>query len=307
MPNADFIYWWPEKLLLFWFVVQDFAAIKGVPMSQDKIYKVAALGLSIIEMRFVKIMLALTSHASTLREQGRYEWSDDLNSSDMVIVNADEENAMEAWHKLTDNKPSPILLLITATEHVPYIKYCILRPFGPSKILMMLDRVVREHMGRGMEAEIFSGTDKSAQRSRSTQEGAPARHRALVIDDSPTVRKSLVLELGCFNIKVDTAETGELGLEMLDSMSYDIIFLDVVMPGADGYQICKTIRKKQENKRTPIVMLTSKSSPFDKVRGSLAGCSSYLTKPVDYDNFFRVLEGYLAHVKEDLADSKKYA
>jgi len=276
-------------------------------MTQDKIYKVAALGLSIIEMRFVKIMLALTSHASMLREQGRYEWSDDLNAANMVIVNADDETAMETWHKLADTKPSPILLLITATQPVPYVKYCIPRPFGPSKILMMLDKVVREEMVSGQEAEIFSGTDKSIQRSRPAQESAHARHRALVIDDSPTVRKSLILELGCFNIKVDTAESGELGLEMLANMSYDIIFLDVMMPGADGYQVCKTIRRNPQTRLTPVIMLTGKSSPFDKVRGSLAGCSSYLTKPVDYDNFFRVLEGYLAPVKDDLADSKKYA
>lgn len=106
---------------------------------------------------------------------------------------------------------------------------------------------------------------------------------------------------------MDTAETGEQGLEALENNRYDIIFLDVVLPGADGYQVCKTIRKNMETKHTPIVMLTSRSSPFDKVRGSLAGCSSYLTKPVDYDNFFSVLEGYLAHIKDDLSDSKMRA
>ena len=63
-------------------------------MTQNKIYKVSALGLSVIEIRFVKIMLALTSHASTSREQGRYEWSDDASAANMAIVNADDESAM---------------------------------------------------------------------------------------------------------------------------------------------------------------------------------------------------------------------
>ena len=162
---------------------------------------------------------------------------------------------------------------------------------------MLLDKIVKEQQEGGAESEsgIFSGEAKPAQREVARAvPGVPARHRALVVDDSPTVRKSLVLELGSFNIQVDTAETGEQGLEMLEKNQYDIIFLDVVMPGADGYQVCKTIRRNQQTKLTPIVMLTSKSSPFDKVRGSLAGCSAYLTKPVEYENFYQVLEEYLA-------------
>lgn len=294
-------------ILLLKFIAQDFAAIKGMLMSQDKIFRVAALGLSAIEMRFIKIMLALTSHASSLREQGRYEWSDDATAARIVIVNAEDVIAMATWNKLAEIKPVPILLLITAAEQVPYVQYFIPRPFGPSKVLMMLDKIVKDQLEGGAEKEVFSGANKSAQRHPSTHAASPVRHRALVVDDSPTVRKQLVLELASFNIRVDTAETGEQGLEMLQNNHYDIIFLDVVLPNADGYQICKTIRKNQETKRTPIIMLTSKSSPFDKVRGSLAGCSSYLTKPVDYDNFFRVLEGYLAHVKNGLADAKKRA
>jgi twitching motility two-component system response regulator PilG len=51
-------------------------------------------------------------------------------------------------------------------------------------------------------------------------------------------------------------------------------------------------------------MLTSKSSPFDKVRGSLAGCSSYLTKPVDYENFYHVLEEFLEQTQSSEFDQK---
>lgn len=276
-------------------------------MTQNIIYKVAVLGLSDIELRFIKIMLALTVHATTLREHGRYELTEDLSAANIVLLDAEQEESMNRLLTLADKKSPPILLLITAAKHVPYTQYHFPRPFGPSKVLMMLDIIARDQMEKAVEKEVFAGKGKSAQRQSSDQGVHSVRYRALVVDDSPTVRKQLVLELACFNIRVDTAETGELGLEMLKNNHYDLIFLDVVLPGADGYQICKTIRREQETKRTPVVMLTSKSSPFDKVRGSLAGCSSYLTKPVDYDNFFRVLEGFLAHIKSDLADSKKYA
>lgn len=277
-------------------------------MTQDKIYLVGTLGLLKHEVRFIKIMLGLTTHAPTSRTQGRYEWSEDLKKANVVIVSADDDEAMQQWHKLADNKPSPTLLLVIASDQVPSVKYYLSRPFGPAKVLMLLDKIVKEQQEGGAEAEIFSGSGKSIQREipRSAQGAVPARHRALVVDDSPTVRKQLVLELGSFNIQVDTAETGELGLEMLEKNHYDIIFLDVIMPGADGYQVCKTIRRNQETKFTPIVMLTSKSSPFDKVRGSLAGCSTYLTKPVDYENFYQVLEEFLAQ-SGDAGPAKKGA
>ena len=263
-------------------------------MTQNNIYLVGTLGLQKQEERFVKIMLGLTSHAQTSRSQGRYAWSEDLKKAEVVIVNYEDDSAMKSWHALASHKPSPVLLLVTATEQSSFSKYHLTRPFGPAKVLMILDKIVKERNEGGGEPEAFSGSTKTVQREIVVSKGiVPFRHRALVVDDSPTVRKQLVLELGSFNIQVDTAETGEQGLEMLKKNRYDIIFLDVVMPGADGYQVCKTIRRNQETKSTPIVMLTSKSSPFDKVRGSLAGCSSYLTKPVDYENFYHVLESYL--------------
>jgi len=267
-------------------------------MNQDQLYLVGTLGLPKQEARFIKIMLGLTTHAQTKRTQGRYELSEDLTKANIVIVDAEDESAMQAWRKLAEIKPSPKLLLATASERTPSCRYHMSRPFGPAKVLMVLDKIVKEYheVVDEVEETIFSGAGKAMQRgaNQAVSGLAPARHRALVVDDSPTVRKQLVLELGSFNIKVDTAETGEQGLEMLANCKYDIIFLDVVMPGADGYQVCKTIRRNIETKFTPIVMLTSKSSPFDKVRGSLAGCSSYLTKPVDYENFYQVLEEFLA-------------
>jgi len=278
-------------------------------VSLEIIYSVAVLGLSNNEMRFIKIMLGLTSHASTYRAQGRYEWTDELGKADMVIVNSEDEAAMQEWHKLSDGNPHPILLLITATDLVLNTKYYFPRPFGPSKVLMVLDKIVNECKRGVIEAEIFSGASKSVRRENTNlnQRIAPSRHRALVVDDSPTVRKQLVLELGCFNIKVDTAESGEHSLDMLKENSYDIIFLDVVLPGVDGYQVCKKIRRNFETKLTPIIMLSSKSSPFDRVRGSLAGCSTYLTKPVDYENFYRILEEYLELTTEIASREKKYA
>ena len=72
------------------------------------------------------------------------------------------------------------------------------------------------------------------------------------------------------------------------------MFLDVVLPGIDGYQVCKLIKgNKQAIKRTAVVMLTSRASPFDRLRGSLSGCDAYLTKPVDENLLLEVIAKFL--------------
>lgn len=268
-------------------------------MIQDKVNLVGTLGLLKHEERFIKIMLGLTTHAPGSRAQGMYAFSEDLKNCKVVIASADDAAAMQRWQTLSQHKPCPTLMLVAATDQPPTTKYHLSRPFGPAKILMLLDKIIKDQEEGVSESDTFTGSVSTVQREliRTTKGAVPSRHIALVVDDSPTVRKQLELELGNFNIQVDTAESGEQGMAMLAKNKYDIIFLDVVMPGADGYQVCKNIRRNQDTKLTPVVMLTSKSSPFDKVRGSLAGCNAYLTKPVDYENFYHVLEEYLAQTK----------
>ena len=162
-------------------------------------------------------------------------------------------------------------------------------------MIVILDKIYNEKLSVVLESKIFAGNEQSVQRRNnlSEQDVALAQRSALVVDDSPTVRKQLELELESLKIKVDTAETGEQCLSKLEKDNYDIIFLDVILPGIDGYDVCKKIRKNLVTRNIPVVMLTSKSSSFDRVRGAMAGCSTYLTKQVDYEKFHMVLKEYL--------------
>ena len=121
------------------------------------------------------------------------------------------------------------------------------------------------------------------------------QHKALVVDDSATTRKQIEIELEQLGIAVDLAESGEQAFEFLNkSQGYDLIFLDVILPGlVDGYNICKTIKRDKQRKRIPVIMLTGKGSPFDRIRGKLAGCNTYLTKPVRREQFQTVVKKYL--------------
>ena len=111
------------------------------------------------------------------------------------------------------------------------------------------------------------------------------------------VRVQLDLALRSLASRVDFAETGEQALDLLQDNAYDIIFLDVILPGVDGYQVCKVIKGQERTKRTPVIMLTSNSSPADQVKGKLAGCDTYLIKPVRPTVFREVVEDYLPQLK----------
>lgn len=116
------------------------------------------------------------------------------------------------------------------------------------------------------------------------------KYLALVVDDSAAIRKQLELELKSSDIEADFVETGEEALEKVAQKHYDLVFLDIIMPGINGYDVCKAMRKRPEMKKTPIIMLSGKTSPLDEVQGVIAGASTYLTKPVDSAHFQKTLQ-----------------
>ncbi len=115
----------------------------------------------------------------------------------------------------------------------------------------------------------------------------------LVVDDNLTVREFMKNKLAPFNFNVDYAENGEQAIGFTGQKHYTCIFLDVVMPGIDGYQVCKLIKSNRSAQKSAVVMLTSKDSPFDRIRGSMSGCDAYLTKPVDEEKLLGTIARFL--------------
>lgn len=128
-------------------------------------------------------------------------------------------------------------------------------------------------------------------------------YNVLVIDDSEMIHKTLQIELdkSVVPLSIEFAFSGEEGLAKLMTKYYDFIFLDVMMPGIDGFETCSRIRKIKGMNKLPIIMLTSKTSPLDEVKGIIAGCTTYLTKPVHSDDFQKML----ARIMRWLRDFKK--
>ncbi|MEM7402107.1 MAG: response regulator [Pseudomonadota bacterium] len=130
--------------------------------------------------------------------------------------------------------------------------------------------------------------DNAAQANGSAAGGL----KVMVIDDSKTIRKSaesLLTKEGC---EVFTANDGFEALAMIAEHRPNLIFIDIMMPRLDGYQTCALIKNNRMFKTTPVIMLSSKDSIFDKARGKIVGSEQYLTKPFTRDDLLGAIAEY---------------
>jgi two-component system, cell cycle response regulator len=113
----------------------------------------------------------------------------------------------------------------------------------------------------------------------------------LVVDDSDIALKFMRNRLTRFGFRTDLVNSGEEALGRLSARPYKFVFLDVMMEGLDGYQTCRAIKQRKyvEGKPPVVVMLTSRGGTIDKIRGTLAGCDAYLTKPLNERDLIAVL------------------
>ncbi len=280
-------------------------------MSATKHFSVGVFGVPELERQVLERIFSLSA---TRPRAYRMLVEPDGQSVDIILV--DRLNAAAVSKVQTLNGKAPVVGVIRDAESKE--PYFVRRPFTATRTLGVLDRVVDEALQDQVSAAApppgqrqpstpgaTSGTPNNARaRAPSTGQESPraasgrpedtaqfrkaflaAGYRALVVDDSLPVRKQVAMALERCGIKADLAEDGDTALNLVSKTDYHIIFLDVIMPGVDGYEVCKTIKRDKQKKNIPIVMLTGKSSPFDKVKGKLSGCNTYLTKPVSIKEF----------------------
>jgi twitching motility two-component system response regulator PilH len=105
--------------------------------------------------------------------------------------------------------------------------------------------------------------------------------KILVVDDSPTDRQYMIETLKGKGFQIVTAENGEDAINKAKSELPDLILMDVVMPGLNGYQATRQITRDEATKHIPVIMCTSKGADTDKIWGMRQGANDYLVKPVD--------------------------
>lgn len=221
----------------------------------------------------------------------------------IVIVDADDPAAIAAAERVREARPHKAMVFIGANFEDSVSTgdddaFRLRRTQLSANLLKTLDAVTVKNLKYVPELVVNDDTDPNASPLAHILAERPlpngqANGRVLVVDDSLSVRTQMELCLRLHDLKVDLAPSAEDALELAGTEDYDLIFLDIVLPEMDGYKACKMLRAQPATRITPVVMLTGKSSTFNRIRGAMAGCDRYITKPVDAEELKGVLIEYI--------------
>jgi twitching motility two-component system response regulator PilG len=183
---------------------------------------------------------------------------------DLLFVNADDRHALAQWQTLHKQRPE-LEAIMVADDTEPFAatgQSAIKRPIAFRKFVEILN--------------LITSTGAAAKK-----QAADADVRILIVDDSFPARQFIKLkieELCSAGVKVDIhlAETGEEAIEAVRSNPYDLVFLDVMLPGMDGYEACREIKKLRDCR---VAMVTGHSAMTDKLQGKRAGSDHFVAKP----------------------------
>ncbi len=232
-------------------------------------YTVAVLGFNETEHVVLRSMFWLSAR----RNPGFEMFDPDLHlSPDLYLVDADDgrfKEHLEFAASTASKRTAPIVLVGSSAHGTAHV--LLPKPLRVTRILSVFEEAMNLKKAQMHEAHL---------------------DQVLVVDDSLPVRKFMELKLAPYSFGVDFADSGEKAISLAAERNYACVFLDVMLPGVDGYQVCKAI-KKQRGAATAVVMLTGKTSSFDKIRGTMAGCDAYMTKPVDEEKLLEVIARFI--------------
>jgi twitching motility two-component system response regulator PilG len=266
-----------------------------VAMQKDT-YSVEVIGFSETEL----MALASVFELSSRRMPKFVRHTQHGTLPDIFLVDASDAGAVKQLLARDSSGQIPAILIGDSNHGTQWP--VLARPIRWMKLFQAFDVAIASPTA-GAQAKAPAAPVAAAPAPAPAPAGAPAGGAVpsaksaadwvLVVDDNVTVREFMKNKLAAFNFNVDYAENGEQAIGYTGQKRYACIFLDVVMPGIDGYQVCKLIKSNKASRGTAVVMLTSKDSPFDKIRGSMSGCDAYLTKPVDEEKLLETIAKFV--------------
>lgn len=267
----------------------------------DKIFTIGLFGLAPNERNTLGSIFKLAASRGT-----RYDIVADPKTAQIVLVDIDDPAAIGEWKSYSVHHAKTPLVRVTRREATSTAEATYLRrPLTLKRVIDTLQEVTISKFGHieqsvgGEDIPDEAVAQIVKKRQQEMAEKGPSGVKVLVVDDSLPVRKSMEIHLGIYSMEIDFAETGEQALELTENNVYNLIFLDLMLPGIDGYKVCKTIKTDKRSKNTPVVMLTGKGGRIDKLRGTMAGASVYLTKPVEPDELKEVVQKFLPDVMKN--------
>ncbi|MCB1626677.1 MAG: response regulator [Xanthomonadales bacterium] len=226
--------------------------------------------------------------------------SEQAGFADIAIIDADQPTAADNVKRLREDSPGMVEVYVSETGSAGEGDYRIARRSLILQCFRLLESIAKSKLEGNLANEQAPAVPAAARAAVEREAAATTGESvsALVVDDSATVRTQLEITLRRLGLAVEAVANGEEAMQLLRDRSFDLILLDVVMPGRNGYELCRDIRHLRHCRQTRVIMLTSRTSPFDRARGALAGCDTYLTKPVAVKDF---------HAAVHKALSKRYS
>lgn len=250
-------------------------------------FKIAVFGLA---TRFRKLLEIVLRHAHHNRYRYSIATSRGPGQFDVALVDMTASGAPNLFEKLTKVVDRDTVVRVGRRCDPSRQQDDLLVQSFVAQVLFTLNRVVDRQLSRKRELEASAGSRPGLVVS---DFGVLRRPRVLVVDDSPTVRRQLGTALHQMGIDCEAVASAGEALEQLGMRRYELVLADVVMPDMDGYRMTRLIKKNRSLRGMPVVILTSRSSPFDLARGALAGCNSYLVKPVTLQSLRETLNRHL--------------
>lgn len=130
----------------------------------------------------------------------------------------------------------------------------------------------------------------------------------LIVDDNSNNVKIIAITLRAFNYKLVIATNGQSAIDMVEKTRPDLVLMDVMMPGMDGYETCERIKAKKGNENIPIIFLTALSEKANIIRGFEAGGVDYITKPFNKEELISRVKTHLElkFTRDELQKNSNY-
>lgn len=119
------------------------------------------------------------------------------------------------------------------------------------------------------------------------------KKRILIVDDEPDLVETLQVRLAQENYECVTANDGHNGFELARTEKPDLVILDIMLPGMDGYKVARLLKFQKELKHIPVIMLSARDRDEDRLMGEQTGANYYITKPFSMDKLVTAIKGFL--------------
>ncbi|MCB1743011.1 MAG: response regulator [Gammaproteobacteria bacterium] len=275
---------------------------------QTAIYTVATVGTNSGDNALLEQVFSLTRGGRPAIDAYTF---DREHAADIVLIKSDNTAAVNGWRAYCRSNPrARTAVCIWFGSGIPDDEagYHLPRTASATEVIELLRRIVSQDLdcGDGGEAEAFatsvfaeagqqSALDlATADAESASSEASDPSIKALLVCASLPTEVQLKIPLQRLSAHIEIARSGEEALVMLAGRRFDIVFIDVLLPGMDGYAVCQAVRADSIHGRTPLVMLTSNSTPADKLLGDKSGCDAYLIKPVHQAMFEEIVRGLLS-------------